>query len=453
MYRGLYDTRTGLAPRDFAVIGKMTARLVLPWHAWVHRRVERVTFCDEDALHRDTSIDFTLPKWFHDVRKGVRAIEYAEREEPPPSSTEAYRSLVPLQFLRKGTLVNFSLRDDRGRPLPLLSTIQNAQVSEAVLVEVAKAALDAKPLPAPIRAELRTLIHQPPAEAVGSLGLLFERTDDHIGVRRDLAGHAIFCPLATTLATNFLALTVMTIAEHERRIVKLSYEESLWDQLGGNAVRRAHRMATLALGGGRQLDIVVPNVGDGDSYHLEIEAPDELQVATRQRYVHPSLPTRTIAKSGGFKRAHLHFSNPPPGSEAMARVKLLPRRSTIVRGAFFATVLALLATSLIAARIEEILSASDGGRTAATILLSFTGLIGVVAARPTTSTMANDLLLPVRLMAVVPGALGMLAAAVIVGQFTLCTTRTLLIGSALLMFGAAIALFSHWRRIVHAARK
>lgn len=63
MYEGLYDTRKGLSSEDFELIGGMTARLMHPWEAWVHRRVDQVTFSDEDALCRSVSIDFTLPYW------------------------------------------------------------------------------------------------------------------------------------------------------------------------------------------------------------------------------------------------------------------------------------------------------------------------------------------------------------------------------------------------------
>ncbi len=49
-------------------VGLLTAQLMLPWDNWVHRRVERVTFTDQDVIQRAVSIDFTLPYWFHERR-------------------------------------------------------------------------------------------------------------------------------------------------------------------------------------------------------------------------------------------------------------------------------------------------------------------------------------------------------------------------------------------------
>jgi hypothetical protein len=146
MYEGLYDTRKGLSKQDAALIGAMTAKLMFPWNHWVHRRVERAAFCDENALRRNVSVDFTLPDWFHRYRS--------------TPDDRRRRQLVPLGFLRKGVLVNFSLQNECGESLPLLTAPQNAQVAEATLVALAQSTLGKK-VPKAIRCDIRSLVREP----------------------------------------------------------------------------------------------------------------------------------------------------------------------------------------------------------------------------------------------------------------------------------------------------
>ena len=61
MYEGLYNVRKGLAPGDAEAIGLLTAKLLLCWDEWQHRRVEEISFDQDDAATRDISLDFTLP--------------------------------------------------------------------------------------------------------------------------------------------------------------------------------------------------------------------------------------------------------------------------------------------------------------------------------------------------------------------------------------------------------
>jgi hypothetical protein len=90
-------------------IAVVTARLLAQPAAWVHRRVETITFLDDIRIRRHMSVDFTLPTL------GL-AIEY-----------------VPLSLVRKGLLKDLDVVDEEGRALPVLTLGQSAEVAAYIL--------------------------------------------------------------------------------------------------------------------------------------------------------------------------------------------------------------------------------------------------------------------------------------------------------------------------------
>lgn len=428
MYKGLYDIREGLSEKDAKVVGAMTARLLFPWDSWMHRRVERITFCDEDALRRDISLDLTLPNWFHD-RRGTPRIKRRHplasfRREPVgvlPAIPPAKRQLVPLGFLRKGVLINFSLRDEQNKSLPLLNTAQNAQVAEALLTAIARTGLQSE-VPAEIRCDIRNLVtakHQNNGAQRGSdaevaYTKLLTRRDSAIVERERLADFAPFFTIASTFIEFLLALTMLNVHRQQRRIIHLSYEESLWNPAEPPTRTRLGRGWSLAKGEPRVMVFEVPAVADADSYHLEIEAPEGHMVSKRESYQFGRNGSSLVEKSdaGSYRRAHFHFSQAAPGSEAGVAIDLLPRPTTIVRSATFTTGLALLAMIAVGIWFQRM----EGAEAAAAVLLSFTGLIGTFVIRNSEDAMATSLLLPLRILAMAPVALAFMAAIVVLIQ-------------------------------------
>jgi hypothetical protein len=440
MYQGLYDTRRGLTDADSSEIGIMTARLLLPWNRWVHRRVERLEFCDEDAVRRNVSIDFTLPYWFHEIRA-------TPLREPK-------RHLVPLLFLRKGALLNFGLWTENGTSLPLLNSAQNAQVAEATLVALAGTVLNA-PVPPEIRCDIRSLVRQPKTEALATYNNLFNSSDPAASARAALGKHPVFPVTAEAFVENYLALTVLDIRRHERRIVHLSYEDTLVEILSKRRRSRLEQLRSIAFGRSRIMAFAVPTVGDADSYHFEVESPDDLQVNTREHYhrVQPGVTPQPTVKSGSYKRVHIHFPQAEPGTLASVAVRLLPRSSTIVRSAVFASLLALIAILVVTLRIDEIKQGATGGETAATLLLATIGIAGLFIVRQSESLMSTGLLLPVRVLAILPVVMGFMAAVVIAGDLSLNLTRVLLSVACGLTLLGTLELIRTWRRVASAARK
>lgn len=424
MYEGLFDVKKGLSEQDARRIGLMTAGLLFPWNRWVHRRVERLHFCDEDAIHHDVSVDFTLPHWFHRLRK--------------TKPGEARRHLVPLGFLSKGALVNFSLRDEADASLPLLTTPQNAQVAEALLLMLAKRALGQAPQD-PIACDIRSLVKEPPLQARETFARLLEEPDKASAERSKLSNDPTFHETASLFVDEFLALSMIEIKTQQRRIIHLSYDTSFWQNktsFWSNPLASIRGHLSMAAGRPRTTLIAVPSVSEAASYHLEVEAPDGHTISGHQsfRWIGGALSTHRVP--GGYRRAHFHFTHAPSRRNAGMILRLLPRQSTIMRPALLMSLVALVATVAIALRFREI-RVFGGDETATALLLVATGVVGLVVARSGESEMATALLFPLRVLAVIPALLAFAAAVVVVVHPEICNGQI-----ALWIASAGIALCS-----------
>jgi hypothetical protein len=382
MYRGLFNTREGLSPEDFRAVGILNANLLLRWNHWVHRRVEGAAFVDEDVIRRSVSIDFTLPHWFH-------------RSRGTPDDGRS-RQLVPLGLLRKGTLVNFDLRDEADVSLPMLTTAQNRQVSEATLVAIAAEVLGSD-VPSAIRCDLRHVVETNPESGREVLRQLFERGDSVEDARARLRDSALFTRVARPLATHFLALTMVMIAWHQRRVLYYAYDDSLW----GNTRSGARALLAIgALGRPRTIMLTIPTVGDADSYHFEVEAPTGLQINTHEGYLDDPLRPHAdegplVSKQGSYQRSHIHFPQADPGKQAAVVIQLRPRASA-VRGAVAAAALATAIILVVALRLKAVKAGSDQGAAASAVLLALPGVISIFLARNDENPMTTVLLWPVR---------------------------------------------------------
>jgi hypothetical protein len=395
----------------------MTARLMFPWSQWVHRRVDRVVFSDEDALLRDVSIDFTLPHWFHNVRN--------------TSSGESKRQLVPLGFFRKEALNHFSLRDEHYASLPLLTAPQTSQIAEAVLLKLAELSLG-QPVPSEIRHDLHALIYEGQGAAAKTWSRLFSQPDRALPQREALKGRSAFHGAAAQFRDGFLALTMINIRHHERRVVHFSFEEQLGED--GTLIR----MLQQAFGQPRRVLIGIMAPSSAASYHLEVEAPDGLAITDAWGYHYDNHVIKPVPAVALKRRAHYHFTNAPPRSRAGAELSLYPRRSSVVRAATLTAGLTVFSTLAIAVRFAHIEQGDNAA--AAALLLAVTGIVGLIVVRSGEEEMATTLLLPLRVLAVTPAIMGVLAAIVVVidpvswfGYAALWTLVAAMVGSTSLL--------------------
>jgi hypothetical protein len=460
MYEGIYDTRKGLSDQDAALVGAMTARLLATWDRWVNRRVERVTFCDADALRRDVSVDFTLPLWFHDRRKAAHSVprRFANRSKLAKVRTQIpRRQLIPLAFLRKGILVNFSMRDEAGNSLPLLTSAQNAQVAEAVLLSLATRILG--DVPKAICCDIRDVVREShnsstrPSPAEIAHNSLFNNRDHALPQREALGRYGTFTSAASTFVKYFLALSMLDIYPTQRRIIHFSYEEPLHESVGKGPRHLFSFVRRIAFGEARVLAFGAPAVSQSHSYHFEVESPDGHMITARESFLYDfrsPKPVRT-QHTGSLRRAHFHMSHLKPGSKAAFLIHVRPRPYTIVRGATGTCLLALLAIGIVTSRYGALQGAIT--EIAAAVLLSFAGLASLFAVRDGEQDIATSLLFPLRTLLAAPVGLTFCAALVVLAQPSVRVGQAILSVFTLLTLGVLIVLVRNWWSISRAMRK
>lgn len=438
MYKGLYNPYDELSDDDFRSVGLLNAHLLLFWSSWTHRRVERIKFVDEDVIRRATSVDFTIPHWFHRVRGTPR--------------NGVARQLVPLGLLRKGTLMTFSLHSDSDQSLPLLTTPQNIEVAEATLVALAEQVIEGS-VPDKVRSDIRALVECDASKSAIHLQNLHERKDKHTGARGKLRNSAVFQSLSTPLADNFLALTMIELGWHQRRVLHYCYDEPLWFTPTG----RLRNFIAPAVGGPREALIGLPALSHADSYHVEVEAPDGLQIVTREGYTeYPggTVPLEGIEKTGSHQRSHIHFKQSALGAEAIVLARLFPRASAIVRSGCFAGALAFLTILFFQLRFSKIVGphAGDQKAAAAAVLLGFQAVVSLYLARSDQNAMTTNLLWPVRMVAALPGVAAFVMAAAVVAGTSGTATKIVLWCMVFLSGLSTVLLSVAWARLIRRAR-
>jgi hypothetical protein len=111
-------------------LGYQSLRLISNWAEWTKRRVESITYETATSIRRSVSVDLRLKPSFFDVpvvKWGVHEIHY-----------------VPLAQLRKVRLVQFDLRDEDERALPLITKRKNATISAAMLTAATQSVVAAR---------------------------------------------------------------------------------------------------------------------------------------------------------------------------------------------------------------------------------------------------------------------------------------------------------------------
>src|ERR1700733_9492993 len=120
---GVQDVYPGLTAEE-RVLGFVAWRLVGSWKSWVRRRVESITYETAKAVRRRVSVDLRmLPELLSEpvVFWGNQPIHYG-----------------PIAQWRKQRLVQFDLRDEENRALPLITMRRNCAITAAMLSAAAQ---------------------------------------------------------------------------------------------------------------------------------------------------------------------------------------------------------------------------------------------------------------------------------------------------------------------------
>lgn len=246
--------------------------LLLDTEQWIHRRVERVQYAESDLLRWHFSVDFTITEKFpcFENRGNGSGIYYA-----------------PVALLRKWPpLLNLSVRDEAGRPIPLLTLDKNRRVDAEALIGLMPRADPA------IAAILRSIVFASTVEDAKSkldqlaLGLL-NRVLPSVQTAEEAESWRRVNVLATNFAWNSLLWVRVEGRDSHRQVVKVSFERLAPSK--GTALRRLRANFGLA---GEWLQLDLYNLGERGSYHLEFTPPLGTDVLDARLRLHDPLTPR-----------------------------------------------------------------------------------------------------------------------------------------------------------------
>jgi hypothetical protein len=381
------------------------AELLLTSSEWIHRRVDSVELLDDRTARRRVSVDFTLPR-----------------------SSAARTRHAPLLLLRKQPLSNFDLRDEDGRPVPLLTRRQTGKITTSILVRLADA-IAGTPLPGELIDACAAIAQGSPAEA--SRAMRFIATDlQPEPLRERIRRDVTFRELATTLVASFPVIVPVRDGD-ERRILKLAYDEPVAPSRG----------VLSALGWwGFSMLVDLPYLSASGSHHLEVRQSPGLEHVDAVLVTRNPDGTRTRTwQPGPASATHFYAGDAPRGSRGLAIVRMRTRREGLLRsGPVFAAATALALTGAWFALPGIATKAADVGP----LLLAFPAVLAAFLASTGEHPIASRLLLGARTLVFASGLWSFLAAAALALNPSVLTLRWTLGAMALLgwlTFAALVA--------------
>jgi hypothetical protein len=225
---------------------------------WVHRRVETISFADNETVRRKVSVDLTIGSHTPEVSFGLTK----------------YR-LVILALLEKRTLSSLDVFDEAGRTLPILTTQQNGVLAGQVLCSIAKALVRPADTSS-LESDLKYIALSPRELAEARQAELIERLNalDDDDPLKPLSGMPVFTDFLRNLASNFVLVTLVSGGIGERRILKFAYHSPV-EEIPG------HRRGMIASAMGwqqREYNLPLPGLVNCESYHVEVEVPEGVTV-------------------------------------------------------------------------------------------------------------------------------------------------------------------------------
>jgi hypothetical protein len=403
--------RTAVGGATLERVGAAIAPLLLTPSRWIYRRVETVRFIDDSWVRRHVSVDFELPPLLTETTP--------YRMGSPPSY------LAPIALLAKQGLRHFDLRDEYGAALALLTRDQNVRVAAAAMVSQAHAYLKQRHnrnLEEEIAIDLRSVAGSvdPPEEEFERLF----RSEGKARVNRELLSrNPRLRALVGALAENFIVLVPLTATS--RRVIKYAYDEPL----PASRLPRSRRL--LEAFGWVPAEILwsTPSVGLSRSFHLETEAPRDLEILGATLVATDSRGRSYVFRQGASgRRSHLNGDGMPQDAIGTASVSLRARRPGLLRAAL---VLALLTSILLSLGVWRIHAIESDPASPIALLALAPALLAAYLARPGEHELVSALLVGVRGLVVVVGASATGAAAVIMGGAGDHVARLILLALAL----------------------
>jgi hypothetical protein len=407
-------------------VGESAAPHVAERSKWIHRRVEQITFPlpSDRVYRRDISIDFTIPE-VDPVGTQSNALYYA-----------------PLSLLERWPpLLRLDIRNPEGKPLPLLTSDQNARADAALLRAVAAEVLKRSGLS--LTAELeemldrlaglrRSLRQQPARERILTGTLLSLIPPDSLGNRpaemEALAADNLFVELAGAMPRTTVLWLGVKGTPGERQVVKLSYDAPFRTRIPRWSAR-AFGLEPLVL------DFQAPHLGGSGSYHLAVSVPPPLHITDsavllfRPQTAEGSPQTlRPVAGCTGAQEtvdfaspegaltlyahheardARFYVSGPRTGGLGKVRIATVVARSGLIRPGAMA---GLGITALLAAVTLRLGPSLQYREAVVTTLLVAPALLAYLVVRPADHVVAGQYVRGLRRVLMGLGALPLVAA-------------------------------------------
>jgi hypothetical protein len=425
-------------------LGEISTRLLYDDVTWVNRRKDVVKLLDDAWVHRKMTVDCRIPDHALFGRSGSK-------------DDVVDLCCIPLGLLAKSppSLMDFDLKDETGKSLPLTTRSQNELASYAALVYAAQHAGEREVplhLTDGIRIELLSLATAdgdaaeawtkrlldegadiPIAQMTPDDLVIAEETlntwaqelagspvppgpahpdlrlDGDADVRALLRGCVRFRWLAETLSKSAILLTQLPLSPTRRKIVKLSYAHNVFKASPG--------LYSLLGWRGYPFTVENPYVGS-NSYHFEFQAPEGLDVVEsalidmaaldddQQSEGTPlSLSYESEPRRG--RRVHMYLPNATGTDEVIAYINVRVEREGFISGASLAS-FAVLASILVFAGVAPWLVHS--GSSGPSLLLAFPGILVAVANRTEAHPMIVRMLQAARRLLLLSGVLAFAAA-------------------------------------------
>jgi hypothetical protein len=398
-------------------------------HRWIHRRVERINFLDRETIHRQVSVDFTLPAGVTPVGRFENRDMYIAplfllgKDHPQPLRLgkqrhwwawwrAKYRERLPMALYSD---VDFA--DATGKRLPLITRAQSNELANAML-QLAATKVLSRPISKSIRQKISEVVltdrrHRHDA----LLSLLLQEPEKGLASPRTDLGNSDFAELACLMATHCPIACLFTDGPPGRTVVKISFDEPMDDERTSSKGRMWRSIGWKS----EYLSVRVNEVGAAASHHIEVDIPGELQInslgLTGKSYIVANHRWKDLASNerdyvvrqvAPATKGNLYMSGLPyPRRMGRVMVKMRARRSGFLLGALVisATMTVVLAV-LLRLVSDDLLSRSDGSVAA---LLLLPSVVAAYIARPMEHVITARMLFWARLVLVGNAALPFLA--------------------------------------------
>ena len=426
-------------------LGSIAVRLALSFPEWVERRVEHVVYLDDTTVRQRESVTIRWPE-----------PEFFVLDARPHAGQTIY---VPLDVIVKQSLIEVDVANPDDSTFAILSTRRNGTLAASGLTSaiwfLSEDTRKGKGLSDDTLRRIEAIVRSPAPLARKLLAVLKDRSTE---LGEVLGQPDEFRGLLSELATNFLMLAPAIYEPGVETVLKYSYSQRLPWKLSLRNVAATFGLANL------HSDLTRLALGYADSYHLEVDAPEDVRLARARlfgSYVDSAGTGRVtiaIAVDGDNPVVDLHARRPTAATLKLAeeyRAKPLAKRilsrkpgtaplpddaleaatasapTAVARsdrgfaqvsfrprvaGPFIAAVVTSTLTSVLLIGARQRLPEIDG-QVGSAVLLALPVLAAGYLTRPGEHAFATRLLTGVRLSALIVGVCSLLVAAILGGGF------------------------------------